>query len=173
MPLTDTGIRNAKTTSKAVKLFDERGLYLLVNPGGGKWWRLKYRFDGREKLLSLGTYPDTPLAKARQKRDDARKLLADGIDPSAQRQAVNAAKGGANSFETIAREWHTKHAPKWSEDHTARILRRLEANVFPWIGKDTARDIAAPALLTVLRRIEARGAIATAHRAVCDRDGTR
>ena len=107
MPLTDTAIRNAKPGEKPAKMFDERGLFLLVTPTGGKWWRLRYKFDGKEKLLSLGTYPDTGLKDARTRRDDARKLLADGIDPGENRKAVKAARQerAANSFEVVAREW--------------------------------------------------------------------
>ena len=168
MALTDTAVRLKKAGAKPEKLFDERGLYLLVAPTGGKWWRLKYRFEGKEKLLSLGTYPDTPLSKAREKRDEARRLIAEGIDPSAHRQAVKAARTDANSFEAVAREWHTKFSPKWTEKHAARILRRLERDVFPWIGKRPVREVNAPDLLTTMRRIEARGAIETAHRALRD-----
>ena len=168
MALTDTAVRLKNAGAKPEKLFDERGLYLLVAPTGGKWWRLKYRFEGKEKLLSLGTYPDTPLSKAREKRDEARRLIAEGIDPSAHRQAVKAARTDANSFEAVAREWHTKFSPKWTEKHAARILRRLERDVFPWIGKRPVREVNAPDLLTTMRRIEARGAIETAHRALRD-----
>src|ERR1044072_442400 len=101
--LTEAGIRAVKPTEKAFKLFDSGGLYLLVNPNGSRWWRLKYRGAGREKLLSLGVYPDVPLKRAREKRDEARRLVADGIDPSAQRQAVKAAE--RDSFEAVAREY--------------------------------------------------------------------
>jgi hypothetical protein len=104
MPLTDTAIRQRKASSKPVKLFDERGLFLLVTPLGGKWWRLKYRFEGKEKLLSLGTYPDTPLRSARDKRDATRTLIAQGIDPSAERQARKTAQTDGESFEAVARE---------------------------------------------------------------------
>ncbi|MBX9641568.1 MAG: Arm DNA-binding domain-containing protein, partial [Mycobacteriaceae bacterium] len=119
MPLTDTAIRNAKPGAKPAKLFDERGLFLLVTPAGGKWWRLKYRFDNKEKLLSLGTYPDVSLKDARGRRDAARKLLADGIDPGENRKAVKATKveRAANSFEVVAREWYAKHALNWVEHH--------------------------------------------------------
>ncbi|MGZ5126057.1 MAG: tyrosine-type recombinase/integrase, partial [Burkholderiales bacterium] len=142
-----------------MKLFDEGGLFLLVTSNGGKWWRFRYLFEGREKLLSLGTYPDTPLGKARDKRDAARRLLADGIDPSAHRKATKAAKSDENSFEGVAREWHVKQRRKWTEDHANRILRRLEADVFPWLGRKPVGQVTAPELLTVLRRIEARGVI--------------
>lgn len=168
MPLTDTAIRNAKPGAKPAKLFDERGLFLLVTPAGGKWWRLKYRFDNKEKLLSLGTYPDVSLKDARGRRDAARKLLADGIDPGENRKAVKAAKveRAANSFEAVAREWYAKHAPNWAEHHGDRIIRRLERDIFPWMGGTPIADVTAPQLLDVVRRIEARGALETAHRAL-------
>lgn len=166
--LTDTAVRNAKPGDKPFKLFDERGLFLLVTPAGGKWWRLKYRFDNKEKLLSVGTYPDTSLKTARERRDAARKLLADGIDPGDNRKAQKAAKvdRAANSFEVIAREWYVKHSPNWAENHGGRIIRRLERDIFPWIGGRPIADVIAPELLAVVRRIESRGALETAHRAL-------
>lgn len=175
MPLTDTAIRNAKPgitpagkeTAKPYKLGDTGGLYLEVAPSGGKWWRLKYRFDGKEKRLSLGVYPDVGLKDARQRRDDARKLLADGVDPGENRKAAKAAKAerASNSFEVVAREWYAKNSSNWAENHGKRILQRLERDIFPWIGGRPIADITAPELLAVLRRIEARGAVETAHRA--------
>jgi integrase len=168
MPLTDTAIRNAKPGDKARKMFDGGGLYLEVAPSGGKWWRLKYRFGGKEKRLSLGVYPDISLKKARERRDEARKLLANEIDPSENRKAKKAAKveRAANSFEILAREWYAKHSPNWSANHSDRIIRRLERDIFPWIGGKPIADIAAPQLLEVIRRIEQRGALETAHRAL-------
>ena len=118
--LSDTQIRSAKPGVKPIRLFDERGLYLEVAPSGGRWWRLKYRFDGKEKLLSLGTYPDTGLKVARDKRDQARALLAEGVDPSAARRAERESRSlvTTNSFEAVAREWHaTIHLAKVSEGH--------------------------------------------------------
>jgi len=166
MSLTDTAIRNAKPADKARKLFDGGGLYLEVAPSGGKWWRLKYRYGGKEKRLSLGVYPDVSLKDARERRDEARKLLANDIDPSEHRQAQKAAKEdrAANSFEVVAREWHAKHLPTWTEKHAETIIRRLELNVFPWLGGKPIADITAPQLLQVIRRIEERGALETAHR---------
>lgn len=167
--LSDTQIRSAKPTSKAVRLYDERGLYLEVTPSGGRWWRLKYRFDGREKLLSMGTYPDTSLKAARDKRDRARELLAQGVDPSDARRAERESKSleAVNSFEAVAREWHaTVHVVKVSAGHAARTLIRLEQDVFPWLGSQTIGEIKAPQLLQTMRRIESRGAIETAHRAL-------
>jgi integrase len=135
---------------------------------GGKWWRLKYRFEGKEKRLSLGVYPTVSLKAARERRDEARKLLANEIDPSEHRQAMKAAKveRTANSFEVVAREWLAKHAPNWSATHSDRISRRLERDIFPWIGGRPVADITAPQLLEVIRRIEQRGALETAHRAL-------
>lgn len=168
MPLTNTAILNAKTTDKPRKLADEKGLYLLVHPNGSKYWRLKYRFGGREKTLAFGVYPDISLADARQRRDDARKLLANDTDPGETRKAIKAAgiDRAANSFEVIAREWHTKNAVSWNESHGGRILRRFERDIFPWIGGKPIADLTAPDLLAAARRIESRGAIETAHRAL-------
>jgi integrase len=168
MPLTDTTIRTAKPGAKPTKLYDERGLFLLVTPAGGKWWRLKYRFEDKEKLLSLGVYPDVSLKDARERRDNARKQLADGIDPSHSRKAQKAMRQGsaANSFELVSREWYEKHAPNWVEAHGSRIIRRLERDIFPDLGARPISDITAPELLLVVRKIEARGALETAHRAL-------
>jgi integrase len=168
MALTDTTIRNAKPAAKPVKLFDERGLFLIVTPTGGKWWRLKYRFEGKEKLLSLGTYPDVGLKDARERRDRARMQLADGIDPSHSRKAQKSLRQerAANSFEAVAREWYEKYSPNWVDAHGSRIIRRLERDVFPHLGSRPIADINAPELLHVIRRIETRGALETAHRAL-------
>ena len=112
MALTDTSIRNAKAKDKAYKLADERGLFLFITPAGSKLWRFKYRFEGKEKLLSIGSYPDVTLAKARTKRDEARKLLVDAVDPSENRKAMKASKttDAANSFEMVAREWFSRNS---------------------------------------------------------------
>jgi integrase len=166
MPLTDTSIRSAKPKDKTFKLFDSGGLYLEVNPAGGKWWRWKYRFAGKEKRLSFGVYPDVTLKAAREKRDACRQQLAAGIDPGEARKAEKVAQAGAESFEAIAREWHTKFSPGWVASHGDRILRRLERDIFPWIGKRPIAEIKAPDLLAVLRRIESRGALETTHRAM-------
>ena len=166
MPLTNTTVRNAKPESKPRKLFDERGLFLLVNPNGGKLWRFKYRFNGKEKQISLGIYPDVSLKDARERRDEARKLVANGIDPSEHRKAQKVANGGGNSFEVVAREWFAKNSPSWTSDHGNRIFRRLEKDLFPWIGGKPVGSITVPELLSVIRRIENRGALETAHRAL-------
>lgn len=166
MPLTDTAIRAAKPSDKPVRLFDAGGLYLEVAPRGGKWWRWKYRWEGREKRLSLGVYPDVPLKMARERRDAARTLLASGVDPGEHRKAQKAAGNrAASSFEVLAREWFAKFAPSWEPSHADRIIRRLERDIFPWLGARPVDGITAPDLLAVLRRIEERGAIETAHRA--------
>ena len=168
MPLTDTAIRAAKSAAKPVKLSDEKGLYLEVAPTGGKWWRLKYRFGGKEKRISLGVYPDVGLKLARERRDEARRLLADGIDPGEHRKAHKSARAdaSANSFEAVAREWFTKMLPTWSPDHADKIIKRFERDVFPWIGGKPVADLNAPEVLSTIRRIEARGRLETAHRAL-------
>ncbi|MGC1399527.1 tyrosine-type recombinase/integrase, partial [Candidatus Binatus sp.] len=134
--LSDTAIRQAKPALKPRKLFDAGGLYLLIAPTGGKWWRLKYRFGGKERLLALGTYPDVGLKQAREKRYAARKLVADGIDPSAQRKAAKAAlvQRTDGNFEAVAREWFEKFSAGWAPTHAVTIIRRLERDVFPWLG---------------------------------------
>jgi integrase len=168
MPLTNTRIRNAAPGKSPVRLFDERGLYLEISPSGGKWWRLKYRFGGAEKRISLGVYPEVALKEARERREDARKLLAAGIDPSQYRKATKSAQAdrAANSFETVAREWFAKESPSWAETHRTKLLRLLERDIFPWIGTRPVAEVAAAELLDVLRRIEGRGAVETAHRAL-------
>jgi integrase len=168
MPLTDTAVRNAKPAEKPQRLFDGGGLYLEVATSGGKWWRFKYRFDGKEKRLSFGVYPDVGLKEARARRDEARKLLTQDVDPGENRKAQKAARQdrAANSFEVIAREWYGKYSATWVADHGNRILRRLERDVFPWIGARPIAEISALELLAVVRRIESRGALETAHRAL-------
>lgn len=165
--LTDAAARNAQATEgKAIKLFDEKGLYLLVMPNGRKGWRVKYTFAGRPNLLSGGTYPEVSLKEAREIRDTIRQQIRTGIDPSAQRKAVKLAQTGADTFEVIAREWHARRAAIWASDHADRVLRLLERDVFPWLGTRRIQSITAPDLLAVLRRIESRGAHETAHRAL-------
>jgi integrase len=166
--LTDTAIRNAKPRELPYKLGDSRGLYLLVTPSGGKWWRFDYRFGGKRKSLSMGTYPDVALKEARGRRDSAREHLAQDADPSQVRKAQKAARadGDAGSFEAVARDWLAKHAPRWAPGHASKIIGRLERDIFPWLGGWPVGKVAAPELLACLRRIEARGAIETAHRAL-------
>ncbi|MCU0612695.1 MAG: Arm DNA-binding domain-containing protein [Candidatus Eisenbacteria bacterium] len=137
MPLTDTVVRSAKPASKAVKLADERGMYLLLSPRGSKLWRFDYRFDGRRRTLALGVYPDVSLKAARERRDQARALLTNGVDPGATRKAEKAsgADGVANSFEVVAREWFDKQVAGWAQTHADKVIQRLEKDVFPWLGK--------------------------------------
>lgn len=164
-PLTETKVRTIKPSGKPLKLFDGGGLFLLVTPSGGKLWRLKYRFGGIEKLLTIGTYPQTSLVQARKNRDDARVLLEKGIDPGETKRAQKASETQeTETFEVIAREWHTKFSSSWAQSHGSKIIRRLELYVFPWLGNRPIRLITAPELLTVLRRIESKGTLETAHR---------
>jgi integrase len=167
MPLTDTAVKNAKPAEKTIKLFDGNGLYLEVSPSGGKWWRLKYRLGGKEKRLSLGTYPDTSLKAARERRETARALIAQGLDPSEERKATKARQAAAadDSFEVIAREWWKNWATTRTAKHADQVLRRLEADVFPAIGALPVDKIKAPMLLALAKKVEARGANDLARRA--------
>ena len=164
--LTDPTCKNAKAKDKPYKLSDGRGLFLLIHPNGSKYWRVKYRVSGKEKLLALGVYPEVPLAHARDKRDEARKLQSSGGDPSAAKREEKRSKRVAseNSFEAITREWlkHVRH--KWSEDHATYTLRRFEAYAFPEIGSSPIAEVGAPMLLAMARKIEARGTIETTHK---------
>ncbi|OGT00598.1 MAG: integrase [Gallionellales bacterium RIFCSPLOWO2_12_FULL_59_22] len=168
MALTDIEVKRAKATDKPVKLTDSGGLFLLVQPNGAKYWRLAYRFAGKQKTLALGVYPDVSLADARARREEARKLLANGADPGVVKQSQKAAKSeqATNGFEAIAREWFVRHSPNWADNHSSKIIARLEKDIFPWIGAKPVAEIAAPELLAVVRRIESRGALETAHRAL-------
>ncbi len=167
MPLSNTAILNARPTDKPYILTDERGLSIQIQPAGGKWWRLRYRFDGKAKMLSLGTYPDVGLKDARDKRDAARKLLAAGVDPGEHRKATKASRveRAANSFEVICREWLENKRSTVEEAQYKKALARLQKDVFPWMGGRPIAEITAPEILTVLRRIDARGARYTAHKA--------
>ncbi|WP_018436880.1 tyrosine-type recombinase/integrase [Paraburkholderia atlantica] len=166
MSLTDIKIKQAKAREKIYKISDERGLYLEVTHTGSKWWRFKYRIDGKEKRLSLGVYPDVGLQKAREKRDDARKLVADGVDPSVHRKAQKQARAdaNANSFEVVTREWFEKQKKVWEDSHADKVIRRFERDVFPWLGTRPIAEIKPVELLAVLQRIEKR-VVETAHRA--------
>ena len=168
MPLTDPAIRKAKPGDKPRKLADGRGLFLLLQPSGGRWWRFRYMFGGKEKMLSLGTYPDVGLQEARDRRDEARKLVVAGIDPSAKRQADKGARqeAAANTFEPIAREWYAKQSKSWTDSYGSKVIRRLESDIFPWLGSRPVAAISAAELLKHLERIEERGAVETAHRAL-------
>ena len=164
--LTALAVKNAKPGEKPLKLTDGGGMFLLVDPKGGKYWRLAYRFVGKQKTLALGTYPEVTLEAARKARDKARLQLKDGLDPGMMRKVdkLTARHKAENSFEAVAREWHGKFKPTWT-DHTAeKNLRIFELNAFPWLGARPIDDIKAPELLAVLRRAEERGLLDTAHR---------
>lgn len=164
--LSDISIRKAKAASKPQKLTDGRGLYLLLTPAGQRWWRFKYRFTGKEKLLSLGVYPDVSLKQARERCEEVRRLVAAGQDPSVARQAEKRAvrEAAANDFETVAREWLENIKGDWSAQHHSDSLKRFEMFIFPKVGNRPIRDITAPELLAALRGIEARGTIESAHK---------
>jgi integrase len=164
--LTDTLIRKTKKPAKPTKMMDGRGLFLLLAPSGGRWWRFRYNFAGKEKLLSLGTYPDVSLKAARDARDDARKLVAKGIDPSAVRREEKRAtqEAAANTFTTVAREWLDNVKPKWAAIYHHDTTARFESYVFPDIGRTPIAAVTAPELLAVLRKIEKRGTVETAHK---------
>lgn len=188
MPLTDVEIRNVRRGHKTQRLWDEKGLYLEVSPAReiaianpelkpkkallaeGKWWRLKYRFNGVEKRLALGPYSAMSLQEARVARDESRKLLRDGIDPSAAKRQEKSVRvdRAANSFELIAREWYAKQVTVWSPAHAKRVIQRFERDIFPWMGSRPVSEISAPELLAVLRRIESRGVRETVRRALGD-----
>jgi len=165
IPLSDMKVQKAKSKGKNVTLFDGGGLFLMVTPTGGKLWRFKYRYNGKQKLLAFGSYPEITLLDARRRRDDARRLLANNVDPGAIRKAQKQAKvEETETVEVIAREWHEKFKTKWTQGHATKIMRALERDVFPWIGTRPIKDIKAPELLTVLRRVESRGVLEGAHR---------
>jgi integrase len=166
--LSSSAVVNAKPQVKPYKLADERGMYLLVKADGAKWWRFDYRRPDTKKrnTLSLGIFPDVSLRIARERRDEARKLLAEGIDPGTHRKATRAAgeERAANSFEVIAREWHAKQSATWVDLHASRIMLRLENDVFPWLGSRPIAEITAKELLATVNRIVDRGAAESAHR---------
>jgi integrase len=164
MALSDAAVKNAKTREKAYKLADGAGMYLFVTAKGQKYWRLDYRLGGRRKTLALGVYPDVSLKKARERRQEARILIADGIDPSEKKQAEKRALAGAESFEAIAREWFAKYSPNWAHSHSSKVKLRLENDAYPYIGKSPVSELTPPEILKVLRRVESRGALETAHR---------
>lgn len=163
-PLSDLAIRRAKPTGKTQKLFDGGGLYLEISPAGGRWWRMKYRFDGKEKRLALGVYPEVPLQLARNRREDARRLLAQGTDPGQQKKEAAAAKAGmdALTFGAIAREWMKGRI--WAPSYRVKVEAWMENDVLPWIGSRQAADLEAPDFLALARRMEKRGAIESGHR---------
>lgn len=168
MKLNDVAVRKAKPTDKSYRMADGGGMYLEVMPNGSKYWRMKYRIEGKEKRLAFGVYPDVSLALARERRDDARKLLAQGIDPSETKKATKAATTdkAANSFEVVAREWWASHMATKADTHKDKVLRRFELYIFPWLGSKPIADITAPQVLEAIKRIEKLGILETAHRAL-------
>jgi integrase len=166
MPLTDTLIRNSKPMTKPYKLSDGSGMYLLIKPDGGRYWRFDYRFAGKRRTLAVGVYPVVTLARARERREDARRLLANGIDPGVAKKAAKRATTIAteNTFEVIAREWISRQRKCLAPKYCALILARLQADIFPQLGPRPIVEIDAPELLEVLRKVEKRGVIETARR---------
>lgn len=186
MALTDTQIKQAQSGEKQYKLTDGAGLFLLIHSNGSKYWRLKYRMAGKEKMLALGVYPETSLKQARALRDDARKLIANGTDPAEVRKAekntiteerrqqseavmiermIQAGEALPGSFEAVAREWFSNQETTWAPAHAEKVINRLKNNVFPYIGSTSVAEVTAPEILAIIRRIEARGTTDTAHRA--------
>lgn len=165
-PLSDIQVRNAKPQGKEFKLMDGFGLYLLVTPTNGKLWRFDYRYGDKRKVLAFGAYPALSLADARLRREDAKKLLANGVDPGEMKKSIKQTKIALeeNSFEIVAREWHTRFSGQWSEGHALTIMDRLKRDVFPWLGAIPVSEIKPVDILAVLRRVEGRGALETAHR---------
>lgn len=166
MPLTDTAAKQAKPKDKTYRLSDEKGMYLEVTPKGQKYWRMKYRIGGKEKRLSIGVYPATPLKKARQLREQARQHLSNGVDPSALKQVTKLTNitAAANSFKLVALEWFSKQKPIWAENHWSKVERMMERDLFPYLGTRPLNEITPPELLAVLRKIESRGALESAKR---------
>ena len=160
MALTLVAIKNAKPRSKAYKLADELGLYLLVKPDGARYWRLKYRFAGKEKLLALGVFPAVSLAEARDRRDEAKRSLRDGDDPGAARKErkIEVKHQAANTFRAVAAEWLEKQRGRWTAAHALRVKRSIEADLYPALGDRPIAELRPPELLAALRKIEDRGA---------------
>jgi len=166
MPLTEIECKNAKPSEKPRKISAENGLYLEITPTGRKYWRLKYRFAGIEKRLSIGVYPEINLKKAREIRDDAKRKLRNGIDPSAEKKAIKQQilLNSENTFKAITIEWHDKRKHLWTEKYSSKLLRKFEISVFPTLGNMPINKIAAPDLLAFLRTIETKGTLDKAHR---------
>ena len=164
--LTDIRIKAAKPKEKPYKLYDAAGLYLIVSPSGGRWWRFNYAQDGKQKTLSLGTYPLVGLKQAREKRDELRRRVANGEDPGVARKAAK--REGADTLQALALEWHAKHKHAWTPVHTNRVIGDLRKDIFPWLGDRPMAEITPPELLATVRRIESRGALETARRVLSD-----
>ncbi|PTB23732.1 integrase [Paraburkholderia caribensis] len=168
MPLSDVAVRSAKPRERPYKLADGQGMYLEVMPNGSKYWRLKYRIDGKEKRAALGVYPAVSLLAARKARDGIKETLRDGLDPTHEkrREKLERSVARANSFESVAREWHASKVESWAEGYAANVLKTFEQDVFPALGARPIKDIAAPELLEVMRKIESRGALEMARKAL-------
>lgn len=166
MKLTDNKIRNIKPRDKQYKVSDGKNLFLIITPNGSKYWRYKYIFNGKEKTLSIGVYPSITLSQAREKRNEAKQQLANGNDPSFIKQTKELTKKQAaeNTFEAVAKEWHSKFLSKWTEKYAIKTIARLAKNIFPWIGNKPISEVTSMELLKLLQKIEARGARETAHR---------
>ena len=163
MALTDIKVRTAKPTDKQYKLTDGNGMHLLVHPNGSRYWRLQYRFGGKQKMLALGVYPEVSLADARARRDEARKLLANSIDPGDKKKNDKVEQEEARTFEEIAVEWHATNK-KWSEEHSRRVLKSLEDNLFKAIGTRNIKDLSTRDLLVPIKVVEATGRLEVASR---------
>jgi integrase len=160
MALTDTAARTAKPREKLYRMADAAGLCLEVTPGGSKLWRYRYRFGGKAKMIGLGTYPTVTLAKARERREDARRLLANGIDPTAHKQAEKTAQSAlAHTFEELAREWYAYNSPRWAISTAAKALQYMEADIIPVIGQRPVKEVTRPELVALVRKVEKRGAL--------------
>ena len=166
MPLTDVSIRNAKPRDKAYKLFHKEGLYLLVQPTGARYWRFKYRYLGKEKLLSVGVYPEVSLKDALDKVREEKAKLKAGDDPGSLRKQTKRTKriSAANTFAAVAQDWHTAKSTGWSTGHAAKILSSLESNVFPELGDRPITELTPPEILATVRVIEKRGSLEIASR---------
>lgn len=166
MRLTDAEVRNARPADRPYRLFDGQGLYLEVHPSGGKYWRMKYRYAGKERRLAIGVYPEVGLRAARQVVSQAREQLARGVDPSQAKQEDKRRRriAAVNTFEAVAREWYGKRVHTWAPTHARDVLRRLERNIFPALGARPVDEVDPPEVLAAIRGIEARGAYDLAHR---------
>ena len=164
MALTDTKVRSAKPQEKEYTLVDGDGMFLLIHPNGSKYWRFRFRFGGKQHQMAFGVYPETSLADARQKREEARRLVAAGIDPREHKRAVKEEQTKeAITFESVARDWHATNK-KWSEDHSRRVLKSLEDNLFPAIGKRSIDSFSTRDLLVPIKVVEATGRLEVASR---------
>lgn len=166
MALTNTAVSSAKTKDKQYRLTDGQGMYLLIKPSGQKYWRLDYILHGKRNTYAIGIYPTISLKEARARRDEAKALVVDGIDPVQHRQlkSHNQQETAANTFKALATEWLAKQKGSWTHGHARTVISRLDRDLIPWLGRRPIQEITAPEILKVLQRIESRGAIETAHR---------